>query len=480
MTGATGLVGQYLLRDFLSCDQRMAVIVRPSKMQTARERIESVMARWELLAGRSLPRPIVLSGNLTDENLGLDSSARRWIANNCQSVLHVAASMTFRESKQGEPHRTNVEGLERLLDLCRETRLTQFHHVSTAYLCGLREGRVLESELDLGQELGNVYEKSKLAAEKMVRNADFLDRLTVYRPASVVGDSETGYCNSLHGFYLPLQLAYTIAGQVPTEFMNERFFALLGLSGKEGKNLVPVDWLSTAISRLVLQPEHHGQTYHLASAQPATVRLIQEVIQDAISQHCDRQPAEPFSEEQMVALEQMFHDHMLIYRSHWRNDPTFDLTNTRQALPDLPCPEMNRDLLLRVAKYPIEKNFAVDRYQPTEIRYDAHTHLERWYQSSSVNGHATGNSQTVDLQINGSGGGQWQLAVSNNRLMQATPGLGAQASMAIYLSTDTFAALATRQRSVEESINNGQLLIQGIQGDAQPYVQLLNQITSPV
>ena len=255
-------------------------------------------------------------------------------------MLHNAASMTFRENKHGEPFRTNVDGMKNVLSLCEQAGIRQFHHVSTAYVCGLREGRVYEHELDLGQENGNVYEVSKMTAEKLVRAAGFLDQLTVYRPASVVGDSETGYTTSSHGFYLPLQMAYTIADKVPPELMGERFFRLLGLTGEEGKNLVAVDWLSKAIVELVTHPEHHGQTYHLTNPRPVTVRLIQQIIREAIERHTTKRFVGTPSKEELVAYEQMFLQYMEIYRSHWRDDPIFDRTNTDRALPHLPCIEL--------------------------------------------------------------------------------------------------------------------------------------------
>ena len=141
------------------------------------------MASWESRQGHFLPRPMVLEGDLHTDNLGLDGDGRRWVAAHCDSVLHSAASMSFvADEATGEPRRTNVEGLARLLDFCRAAGIRRFHHVSTAYVCGLRKGRVLETELDEGQPLGNVYEESKLAAEKMLRQRR-LSRLANCLPA---------------------------------------------------------------------------------------------------------------------------------------------------------------------------------------------------------------------------------------------------------------------------------------------------------
>ena len=61
LTGATGLVGRYLLRDLLAAGVPVAAMGRPGKGPAA---IESIMRMWEEQAGRSLPRPVVIEGDL--------------------------------------------------------------------------------------------------------------------------------------------------------------------------------------------------------------------------------------------------------------------------------------------------------------------------------------------------------------------------------------------------------------------------------
>src|SRR3989304_6320552 len=183
LTGATGLIGRYLVYRLTASGIQLAVLVRPGKFHTASDRMEAIMHHWESLEYRSLPRPVVLEGELTRSELGLSSSQQKWISRNCETVVHSAAAMVFRTDELGEPHRTNVEGMRNLLDCCRRLGIRRFHHVSTAYICGLRQGRVREDELDVGQTMGNVYEESKIEAEKMLRAADWLDQGTVFRPA---------------------------------------------------------------------------------------------------------------------------------------------------------------------------------------------------------------------------------------------------------------------------------------------------------
>ena len=111
LTGATGFLGRYLLKDLAVADVPLAVLARRGKLQSARDRIEAIMAAWEARRGHRLPRPVVLEGDLHSENLGLDAAATRWVTAHCDTVLHSAASMNFvPDEASGEPRRTNVDG----------------------------------------------------------------------------------------------------------------------------------------------------------------------------------------------------------------------------------------------------------------------------------------------------------------------------------------------------------------------------------
>jgi len=190
-------------------------------------------------------------------------------------VIHSGAVISYR-TRDGElQRRDNVEGTRHLLELCGRCDIRQFHHVSTAYVCGYREDRVREDEVDVGQQNCNPYEATKLQAEKLVRGSDFLDRVTVYRPSSVLGDSVTGYTSTTHGFYLPLQLAYNSRHRFPVSFMDDRFMKFLGLQGHERQNLGDV-------ARVLGQCCRHCCPRHLPAA---TVGLI-DVL--AIARHRDR------------------------------------------------------------------------------------------------------------------------------------------------------------------------------------------------
>jgi hypothetical protein len=53
----------------------------------------------------------------------------------------------------------------------------------------------------------------------------------------------------------------------------------------------------------------------------------------------------------------MFVQQAEIYRSYWRDDPQFDRTHTNAAAGHLPCPPVDHDMLLRMARFAIGTNF---------------------------------------------------------------------------------------------------------------------------
>src|SRR3989442_448416 len=128
LTGSTGLVGQYLLRDLLLEGAPVAVLIRSQSQESARERLEQVMSHWEADLSRRLPRPVCLEGDITLAGLGLTTEARRWTAKHCSAVLHNAASLTFfGKDRIQDPWLSNLTGTENILQFCRQAEVRQLH-----------------------------------------------------------------------------------------------------------------------------------------------------------------------------------------------------------------------------------------------------------------------------------------------------------------------------------------------------------------
>lgn len=475
LTGATGLLGTYLLRDILRAGRQVAVVVRPGRMETARQRIETILAAWEQGLGRVLPRVPVLEGDICAPRLGLDSAGLDWVAGHCDSVIHNAASLSFEaDEKTGEPHRSNVEGTRNVLELCQLTGIRKFHHVSTAYVCGLRMGRILEDELDVGQQSGNAYEKSKIEAEKLVRGAPFLDAPTFYRPAIIIGDSRTGYTTTYHGFYTPLKVLQSLASRMQfTKIDASPMLAVLGLTGNDRKNFVPVDWVSEVITHLSGQPQHWGRTYHLTPNRPVSVEETCKAVEIAIQEFVDADQGQKAELPEWDELEQIVIGQMETYRAYWRDDPEFDCRNTRAAAPHLECPDVDLAMLLRTSRYALKSNFGWPRPQPLIPEFDVLEHLQGVLPVHWRNGRDRQGLARVAMQVNGPGGGQWTLVADGGRPMAAECGLADKYQALVYLNSNTFHRCVRGDLSVQQAYQQGQLVTEGNQFSESAILEIL-------
>lgn len=350
ITGSTGLIGEYLLKDLMQAGFRVAVIVRPCRNQSGRQRIEAILQRWEQETQRVLPRPVILEGDVTQPGFGLDDSQQQWVRRFCGHLLHNAAILKFfGPCRSSEPWTTNVGGTANAIELAKSCSIDDFHYVSTAYVCGDRRNRIMEDDFDHQQQFRNDYEHSKFEAEKLVRNAGFRNPPTIYRPVVVSGDSESGYTSTYHGLYLYLRM---IALLVPQQERGEDGRILtrinLPMTGEEPRNIVPVDWVSEVLTHLLSTPKAHGRTFHLAPRHGITANQLVQYCYDYFGstgvtfcgpQSHDRDADNEFANKVFDAIK--------IYEDYETTDPDFDCTNLQKYAGHLDCPDLTRSVIHR-------------------------------------------------------------------------------------------------------------------------------------
>jgi amino acid adenylation domain-containing protein/thioester reductase-like protein len=178
LTGATGYLGSYLLRELLADqDREVSVLVRGADERIARARLGEVLCHYfgvrhgaEL---RDNPRLTVQAGDLRRDDLGLSSKAYDRMAKNVQAIFHCAANVKH-FGHYWEFDADNVAATGRLLKLAahRAAAPADFHLVSTLSVCGKapEKGFRLFTEYDGASEVldDNYYIRSKQEAEKLV------------------------------------------------------------------------------------------------------------------------------------------------------------------------------------------------------------------------------------------------------------------------------------------------------------------------
>jgi len=467
LTGATGLLGQYLLHDLLLMGHPVAVLVRDSRKERGAERIAQIVAFWSERLRRKLPTPIILNGDLGRVALGLTAADKRWLGRHCQTVLHSAANLSFRGTPEGEPWRTNVEGTKSLLALCRDVGVSQWHQVSTAFVCGRRAGIIAEEARERTHGFHNPYEESKWQAEQLVRGTPWL-RATIYRPAVIVGDSRTGYTSSFNGLYRFLELAVRLAS-VNATAGETRLPLRLPLSGDEVWNLVSVDWVSRAIVELLARPRWHGRTFHLVARSPVSTRLVRDVGAEVLNLS-GVEFAGTKGVEHPSRLEQVFLEGIQEYWPYLGGNPVFTSVNASAALPDLPPPPVDRLVLERLIRFAMANRWGRTPPRTTEARLrpsncaSCAEYIEQVFPKQARRSRLAreaGLDLTVCIDLRGPGGGQWSCKWRQGELIYAKSGLEDGAAVTYHTDTATFQAVVSGLQTPQEAFFEQRIAITG-------------------
>ncbi|MEM6469361.1 MAG: SDR family NAD(P)-dependent oxidoreductase [Planctomycetota bacterium] len=344
ITGATGMVGSAVLARLLRSDHPCAVVVRARDQAEAVRRIESLLLPFETAWNRRLPRPTIFRGDLLSDQIGLDDGDIEWIRNECDAVLHSAASLSFApavDDVNNEPYRTNVVGTERLSDLAIDCKIRRFYHVSTAYVCGTRSGRVRESDLECGQVFANDYEQSKVQAEQLLARRWLSQddrKLTVFRPSIVIdpiGLTPVSGDRTIYGAHSLFTMLVNRFG-LPSE---GEWMRNLGFEGTEKKNLVDVHWLTDVIASVVSNQHVDDwvsrRTFHLTAESGTAIHELDKAFRESIV--APTTVAErPLREN---AIDDMAAPFVETFKPYFRNDPVFDREQVDQLLDRLGVPQ---------------------------------------------------------------------------------------------------------------------------------------------
>jgi NAD(P)-dependent dehydrogenase (short-subunit alcohol dehydrogenase family) len=258
VTGATGFIGRHLVQELLdNRDGEIFVLVRPGSRD-----------RWpHLLRGWGNPTRVTLvPGDLTEPRLGVDED---WVTRHRGTIdhfFHVAALYDMTASDELN-EQLNVGGTRSALDLAGRLDAGVFHQVSSVAVAGDHAGSYDETMFDVGQGLPSAYHRTKFDSERIVREESPVP-WRVYRPAVVVGHSETGAMDKVDGPYYFFPLLKRMRDRLP------QWLPMVGLDLGD-TNTVPVDYVARAMDHLAHQPGLDGRAFHLVNPEPQrTVDVI--------------------------------------------------------------------------------------------------------------------------------------------------------------------------------------------------------------
>ncbi|GAA1912984.1 SDR family oxidoreductase [Nocardioides marmoribigeumensis] len=251
VTGATGFIGRYLVQELLdNREGEVFVLVR----EGSRGRMERLVRQW----GHP-DRVTLVTGDLAEAALGVDPAWVKEHEGKIDHFFHLAAIYDMTASDE-QNETLNVGGTRNALELAADLDAGCFHQVSSIAASGDHDGFWDETMFDVGQHLPSPYHRTKFESEKIVREESAVP-FRIYRPAMVIGHSETGAMDKVDGPYYFFPLLKALRDALPS------WTPLVGVDLGD-TNVVPVDYVAKAMDHLAHLEGRDGEAFHLVNPEP--------------------------------------------------------------------------------------------------------------------------------------------------------------------------------------------------------------------
>lgn len=257
LTGATGFLGAFLLRELLdrtNCE--VVCLVRAQSNAEAGQRIRESLSRYGLSLAHLESRVQSLVGDLSRPRLGLSPGDFSALTRELDGIYHCGATVHLAHGYEALRN-ANVGGTREIIRLACAGAPKHLHYVSTLGVYSTRyEGMAVTEDDDAKDWQGLVggYAKTKWVAERIVLESVKRGlKATVYRPGFVTGHSRTGVWN--HDDFVGTALCETVRmGAAP--LLDEEL------------DMTPVDYVSAGVVRLAMNAQGRGEVFHLVNPSP--------------------------------------------------------------------------------------------------------------------------------------------------------------------------------------------------------------------
>lgn len=330
LTGAAGLIGGEVAARLIAAGHDVTALVHTNRDIRAND-------------GSPVTPTEMVSGDVAQPLFGWNTPEWNRLTGAHDLLIHCAATVRF-DLDEESYRRVNTGGAANAVEFARSGGMPVLH-VSTAYVCGTRDGPILESDAVPDSGFANGYEASKASAEKLVRASGV--PFAIARPSIVVGESDSGRIRQFDTTYA----AFKLIAEGRVQHMPAR--------GDASLDFVPLDHVAAGIVALAHNMRRAaGGAYHLVSGQPVPVQVFADGI-GAFPQFHRPTLVEPdsFDPAALPALERRLYKRVAgLYASYFQRNPRFD-DRAAQEMTGLVCPPTGAAYIGRLIGHCIEVGF---------------------------------------------------------------------------------------------------------------------------
>ena len=264
VTGATGFIGQFLVRKLLQRGKPIYVLVR----KTSLRKLDALRTEW----GATDKDIIPIVGDLAKKNLGVADADVKKLKGKVEHFFHLAAIYDLKASAEAQ-QAANVDGTRHAVQFAQSISAGCFDHVSSIAAAGLYDGVFREDMFDEAEDLDHPYFKTKHDSEAVVRD-ECKRPFRIFRPGFVVGDSKTGYIDKIDGPYYFFKFLQKMREMLPP------WMPMVGIEGGR-LNIVPVDFVADALDYLAHKKGLDGKCFHLTDPEPYRIGEVLNIFAKA-------------------------------------------------------------------------------------------------------------------------------------------------------------------------------------------------------
>jgi len=271
LTGVTGFLGAYLLRDLLmQTEVDVYCLVRRHPTKSAKDRILENLTFYEIIDKNCEDSEIIkqfdkrahpIIGDVALLEMGLPQEDYIYLSYEIDYIIHAAAYVNLvypYEALKGP----NVTGTQNVLMFARTGKIKPLHYVSSNAVFANNLTACEEKPLEYDEQLlkENGYSQSKWVAEQILRKGVSQGLpITIYRMGNISGDRKKAGWNPSDFILLVLRASMLTSSWPDVGWMIE---------------MTPVDFVSSSVVKLSQKFSSVQQIYHVVQPKPTTGRAL--------------------------------------------------------------------------------------------------------------------------------------------------------------------------------------------------------------